>query len=84
MMKQKSNDNQDDVFVTLTKNFDKIHQSIEQLTPIQIQSLSNLQQAYLTYWKNTTCSSISILQGYLSSDVVDSNTGKISKELLDT
>lgn len=84
MMKQKFNDNQDDFFVTLSKNFDKIHQSMEQLTPIQTQSLSNLQQASFTYWKNVACSNISLLQVYANPEFVDSNIAKISKNFLDS
>ena len=84
MMKQKSNDKHDDVFMTIAKNFDKIHQSVEQLTPMQTQSLSNLQQTSLTSWKNVACSSISILQAYADQNSVNSDITKISKDLLDS
>ena len=83
-MEQKSNDKHDDVFMTIAKNFDKIHQSVEQLTPMQTQSLSNLQQTSLTSWKNVTCSSISILQAYAGQNSVNSDIAKISKDLLDS
>lgn len=83
MIEQKSSDNHDDVFATLTKNFEKIHQSVEQLTSLQIQSLSNLQQSSLVSWKNAVCSGISILQAYAGQNFVDSNTSKLSKDLLD-
>jgi len=53
-----------DVFVSMVESFDKIHSSIEQATPVYIQSLSNLQQEYLAAWKNMMCSSITLQQGY--------------------
>ena len=53
-----------DVFVSLAENFDRIHSSIEQSTPVYIQSLSNLQQEYLSTWKNMMCSNITLQQEY--------------------
>ena len=53
-----------DVFVSLVENFDKIHNSIEQSTPVYIQSLSNLQQEYLSTWKNMMCSNITLQKEY--------------------
>jgi len=53
-----------DVFVSMAESFDKIHSSIEQSTPVYIQSLSNLQQEYFAAWKNMMCSSITLQQGY--------------------
>jgi len=53
-----------DVFVSLVENFDKIHNSIEQSTPVYIQSLSNLQQEYLSTWKNIMCSNITLQKEY--------------------
>jgi len=53
-----------DVFVSLVENFDKIHSSIEQSTPVYIQSLSNLQQEYLSTWKNMMCSNITLQKEY--------------------
>ena len=53
-----------DVFVSLVENFDKIHNSIEQSTPVYIQSLSNLQQEYLATWKNMMCSNITLQKEY--------------------
>ena len=53
-----------DIFVSMTENFDKIHNSIEQSTPVYIQSMSNLQQEFLATWKNMMCSSITLQQGY--------------------
>ena len=61
-MNQESN--KKDVFVSLAENFDKIHSSIEQSTPVYIQSLSNLQQEYLATWKNIMCSNITLQQEY--------------------
>ena len=57
---------------------------MEQLTPAQTQSLSNLQQTSSTSWKNIAYSGISILQTYAGKDSVDSNISKISKNLLDS
>ena len=54
-----------DIFVSMTENFDKIHNSIEQSTPVYIQSMSNIQQEFLATWKNMMCSSITLQQGYL-------------------
>ena len=51
-----------DIFVSMTESFDKIHNSIEQSTPVYIQSISNLQQEYLATWKNMMCSSITLQQ----------------------
>jgi len=53
-----------DIFVSMTESFDKIHNSIEQSTPVYIQSISNLQQEYLATWKNMMCSSITLQQKY--------------------
>jgi len=53
-----------DIFVLMTENFYKIHNSIEQSTPVYIQSMSNLQQEFLDTWKNMMCSSITLQQRY--------------------
>ena len=84
MIKQKSDYSHDDIFMIIAKNFERIHQSMEQLTPAQTQSLSNLQQTSSTSWKNIAYSGISILQTYAGKDSVDSNISKISKNLLDS
>lgn len=83
MVEEKS-EYDNDVFETIVKNFDKIHQSMEQLTPMQTQSMSNLQQASLKSWKNVAHSSISILQAYAGQNSGDPGIHKISKNLLDT
>ena len=74
-MGKNSSQNKDDVYITLTEDFKKIHVAVEQLTPIHTQSLSNLQQEYLAAWKNIMCSNISIHQLYANRAGV--NTDKI-------
>ncbi len=54
-----------DVFRSMAESFDKIHNSIEQSTPVYTQSLSNLQQEYLASWKNMMCSNITLQKEYV-------------------
>jgi len=73
-----------DIFVSMTENFDKIHNSIEQSTPVYIQSMSNLQQEFLATWKNMMCSSITLQQGYaakmgLNTESMEKTTQMIQK-----
>jgi hypothetical protein len=62
---QKNKNNDDvDVFTSVEQSFDKVHNSIDRLTPRYTQSLTNLQQEIHATWKNLTCSSISIQRQY--------------------
>ena len=60
---QKTN-NDVDVFTSVEQSFDEVHYNIERLTPVYAQSLSNLQQEFLTMWKNLMCSGISTQRKY--------------------
>ena len=48
----------------MEQHFNRIHNNIEQLIPTYVQSLSNLQQQYLSVWKNMMCSSLSMQEQY--------------------
>ena len=48
----------------MEQHFNRIHNNIEQLIPTYVQSLSNLQQEYLSVWKNMMCSSLSMQEQY--------------------
>lgn len=58
------NQNKKNIFESMSKSFDQIHNNIEQSTPGFIQSLSNLQQEYLTAWKNIVGSNIAMQEKY--------------------
>ncbi len=70
------------IFVSMTESFDKIHSSIEQLTPVYIQSLSNLQQEYLTAWKNMMCSNITLQQEYVEKIGLSTESMEITTQII--
>lgn len=78
------------VFVSMAKSFDEIHNSIEQSTPVYTQSLSNLQQEYFATWKNMVCSNITLQQKYAekigfsteSMEITTQMIQKITEEML--
>lgn len=84
---QKTN-NDVDVFTSVEQSFDEVHYNIERLTPVYAQSLSNLQQEFLTMWKNLMCSGISTQRKYAenigldttSNDLLTQIVQKITKE----
>ena len=61
---QKNSNDDADVFTSVEQGFDKVHNSMEQLTPAYTQSLTNLQQEIHATWKNLICSGISIQREY--------------------
>lgn len=71
-----------DVFVSLVENFDKIHNSIEQSTPVYIQSLSNLQQEYLSTWKNMMCSNITLQKEYAKKIGLSATSMQITTQII--
>lgn len=71
-----------DVFVSLVENFDKIHNSIEQSTPVYIQSLSNLQQEYLSTWKNIMCSNITLQKEYAKKIGLSATSMQITTQII--
>ncbi len=78
------------IFESMAYGFDQIHNSIEQLTPRYTQSLSNLQQEYLTTWKNMVCSNITLQREYSkklglsteSMEIVTQIIQKMTKEVI--
>ncbi len=79
-MNQESN--KKDVFVSMTQSFDKIHNSIEQTTPVYVQSLSNLQQEYLAAWKNIVCSNISMQKEYAKKIGMNTESTEITSQII--
>ncbi len=71
-----------DVFVSMAESFDKIHSSIEQSTPVYTQSLSNLQQEYLTAWKNMMCSNITLQQEYVKKIGLGTESMEITTQVI--
>jgi len=71
-----------DVFVSMAESFDKIHSSIEQSTPVYTQSLSNLQQEYLTAWKNMMCSNITLQQEYAEKIGLSTESTQITTQII--
>ena len=71
-----------DIFVSMGESFDKIHNSIEQLTPVYTQSLSNLQQEYLTAWKNMMCSNITLQQEYVKKIGLGTESMEITTQVI--
>lgn len=81
-MNQKSTETKKDIFTDISDNIKKIHESVEHLTPSYTQSLSNLQQEFLTSWKNITSSNISIQQQYANQTGVSIETTEISTQVI--
>ncbi|MDH3490083.1 MAG: hypothetical protein OEL56_06510 [Nitrosopumilus sp.] len=85
---QKDSSDDVDVFTSVEQSFDKMHNSVERLTPRYTQSLTNLQQEIHTAWKNLTCSSISVQRQYaekiglntISSDLLTQIIQKMAEE----
>ena len=71
-----------DIFVSMAESFDKIHNSIEQSTPVYTQSLSNLQQEYLTAWKNMMCSNITLQQEYVKKIGLGTESMEITTQVI--
>ncbi len=71
-----------DVFVSMAESFDKIHSSIEQSTPVYTQSLSNLQQEYLTAWKNMMCSNITLQKEYVKKIGLNTESKEITTQII--
>lgn len=71
-----------DIFVSIGENFDKIHNSIEQSTPVYTQSLSNLQQEYLTAWKNMMCSNITLQKEYVKKIGLGTESMEITTQII--
>ena len=71
-----------DIFVSIGESFDKIHNSIEQSTPVYTQSLSNLQQEYLTAWKNMMCSNITLQQEYAEKIGLSTESTQITTQII--
>jgi len=71
-----------DVFVSLVENFDKPHSGIEQSTPVYIQSLSNLQQEYLSTWKNMMCSNITLQKEYAKKIGLNAASMQITTQII--
>ncbi len=71
-----------DIFVSMTESFDEIHNSIEQLTPVYTQSLSNLQQEYLTVWKNMMCSNITLQKEYVKKIGLNTESKEITTQII--
>ncbi len=71
-----------DIFVSIGESFDKIHNSIEQSTPVYTQSLSNLQQEYLTVWKNMMCSNITLQKEYVKKIGLNTESKEITTQII--
>ena len=71
-----------DIFVSIGESFDKIHNSIEQSTPVYTQSLSNLQQEYLTAWKNMMCSNITLQKEYVKKIGLNTESKEITTQVI--
>jgi len=71
-----------DIFVSIGESFDKIHNSIEQSTPVYTQSLSNLQQEYLTAWKNMMCSNITLQKEYVKKIGLNTESKEITTQII--
>lgn len=74
--------NEKDVFETITKVFDKFHENIERSNPQYLQSLTNLQQEYMTAWKNFIHTSISTQQKYAKKTGIKTDTPEVTSQVV--
>ena len=71
-----------DTFSAIANSFDKIHSSIERLTPMYVQSWMNLQQEYMEAWKKIVCSNIGSQQQYAKKIGMNSNSISFTNQII--
>ncbi|MGI9567581.1 MAG: hypothetical protein ACR2LL_11295 [Nitrosopumilus sp.] len=79
-----NNSNNDDaeVFTPVEQGFEKVHSSIQRLTPAYTQSMSNLQQEILAVWKNLVCSGISTQRQYAEKTRLKTDSADIMTQIM--
>ena len=70
------------MFTSVEQGFEKIHSSVQRLTPAYTQSMSNLQQQALTAWKNFVCSGISIQRQYAEKAGMKTETVEVTSQII--